>query len=319
MPPARYDVFISYRRADAALVGPLRDELRRLGYRVFFDTQSIVAGEDDWKKRVLRSIHASRTLVLCWSGNASESPIVTFEYSSARALGKPVLPWLMDQTPLPVILNNIHGIHNPDPAQVAAALRPGLGWTLTVRRRLQAALAGLAAAVLAFAVWFYLRPPPPWQFSGTVVDQRMTEFTVKLADERGRILEQVHSAATAEELRARFTQAGYLVYAVKPKTSMLGSGTKKKIKLGPFLIFNQQFLTLIKAGLPILSSLDLLAKRQKDESFRGQLEDVHARIKTGESISQAFEVQGTVPAGLHHHAAGRRALRQPGRSAAALS
>jgi type IV pilus assembly protein PilC len=123
----------------------------------------------------------------------------------------------------------------------------------------------------------------------------MTEFTVKLADERGRILEQVHSAATAEELRARFTQAGYLVYAVKPKSSMLGGGSKKKIKLGPFLIFNQQFLTLIKAGLPILSSLDLLAKRQKDESFRGQLEDVAARVKTGQSISEAFEVQGNFP------------------------
>jgi type IV pilus assembly protein PilC len=122
----------------------------------------------------------------------------------------------------------------------------------------------------------------------------MTEFTVKLADERGRIQEQVHSAATAEELRARFTQAGYLVYAVKPKSSLLG-GAKKKIKLGPFLIFNQQFLTLIKAGLPILSSLELLAKRQKDDGFRGQLEDVAARIKTGESISQAFEVQGNFP------------------------
>jgi type IV pilus assembly protein PilC len=122
----------------------------------------------------------------------------------------------------------------------------------------------------------------------------MTEFTIKLADERGRIQEQVHSAATAEELRARFTQAGYLVYAVKPKSTLL-SGSKKKIKLGPFLIFNQQFLTLIKAGLPILSSLELLAKRQKDESFRSQLEDVAARVKTGESISQAFEVQGNFP------------------------
>src|SRR3984957_7887101 len=123
----------------------------------------------------------------------------------------------------------------------------------------------------------------------------MTEFTVKLADERGRIQEQVHSAATAEELRNRFTQAGYLVYAVKPKSTLLGGGSKKKIKLGPFLIFNQQFLTLIKAGLPILSSLELLAKRQKDAGFRGQLEDVGARVKTGESISSAFEVQGNFP------------------------
>ncbi|MES2391066.1 MAG: type II secretion system F family protein [Acidobacteriota bacterium] len=122
----------------------------------------------------------------------------------------------------------------------------------------------------------------------------MTEFTVKLADERGRIQEQVHAAATAEELRARFTQAGYHVFAVKAKSSF-GGGTKKKIKLGPFLVFNQQFLTLIRAGLPILSSLELLAKRQKDLSFRGQLEDVAARVKTGQSISEAFEAQGNFP------------------------
>ena len=122
----------------------------------------------------------------------------------------------------------------------------------------------------------------------------MTEFTVKLADERGRVQEQTHAAATAEELRSRFTQAGYYVYAVKPKSSF-GSGAKKKIKLAPFLVFNQQFLTLIRAGLPILGSLDLLAKRQKDLGFQAQLEDVASRIKTGESISSAFEAQGTFP------------------------
>ena len=122
----------------------------------------------------------------------------------------------------------------------------------------------------------------------------MNEFIVKLADERGRVQEQTHAAATAEELRSRFTQAGYLVYSVKPR-STLGRGGKKKIKLDTFLIFNQQFLTLIRAGLPILSSIDLLAKRQKDLSFRAQLEDVGARVKTGESISAAFEAQGTVP------------------------
>jgi type IV pilus assembly protein PilC len=122
----------------------------------------------------------------------------------------------------------------------------------------------------------------------------MSEFTIKLADERGRVQEQTHAAATAEELRLRFTQAGYLVYSVKAKSS-LGRQTKKKIKLDMFLVFNQQFLTLIRAGLPILSSLDLLAKRQKDNTFRSQLEDVGSRVKTGESISSAFEAQGTMP------------------------
>jgi type IV pilus assembly protein PilC len=122
----------------------------------------------------------------------------------------------------------------------------------------------------------------------------MNEFVVKLADERGRVQEQTHAAATAEELRARFTQAGYYVYSVKAR-SVLGSAGKKKVKLETFLIFNQQFLTLIKAGLPILGSLDLLGRRQKLAHFRGQLEDVAARVKTGESISQAFEAQGGFP------------------------
>ncbi len=121
----------------------------------------------------------------------------------------------------------------------------------------------------------------------------MAEFVIKLADERGRVQEQSHIAATAEELRARFTQAGYYVYSVKAK-SALGSG-KKKVKQETFLVFNQQFLTLIKAGLPILGSLELLAKRQKDPYFRAELEDVAARVKTGESFSQAFEAQGGYP------------------------
>ncbi len=122
----------------------------------------------------------------------------------------------------------------------------------------------------------------------------MAEFVIKLADERGRVQEQSHAAATAEELRARFTQAGYYVYSVKARNVLGGSG-KKKVKLETFLIFNQQFLTLIKAGLPILGSLELLGRRQKLPNFRAQLEDVAARVRTGESFSQAFEAQGGFP------------------------
>jgi type IV pilus assembly protein PilC len=123
----------------------------------------------------------------------------------------------------------------------------------------------------------------------------MTEFVIRLADERGRVQEQTHAAATAEELRARFTQAGYYVYSVKARGLLAGQGKAKKVKLETFIVFNQQFLTLIRAGLPILGSIELLARRQKVLHFRAQLEDVATRVKNGESLSTAFEAQGGFP------------------------
>jgi type IV pilus assembly protein PilC len=123
----------------------------------------------------------------------------------------------------------------------------------------------------------------------------MTEFVIRLADERGRVQEQTHAAATAEELRARFTQAGYYVYSVKARGLLAGQAKNKKVKLETFIVFNQQFLTLIRAGLPILGSIELLARRQKIPHFRAQLEDVATRVKNGESLSTAFEAQGGFP------------------------
>jgi type IV pilus assembly protein PilC len=122
----------------------------------------------------------------------------------------------------------------------------------------------------------------------------MAEFVIKLADERGRVQEQVQTAATAEELRTRFTHAGYHVFSVKARSgaSLLG---RRKVKLEKFLIFNQQFLTLIRAGLPILGSINMLAKGQKDRHFASQLDDVANRVKTGESLSAAFEAQTGIP------------------------
>jgi type IV pilus assembly protein PilC len=120
----------------------------------------------------------------------------------------------------------------------------------------------------------------------------MAEFVIRLADERGRVQEQVQTAATAEELRTRFAHAGYHVFSVKAR----GGISRRKVKLEPFLIFNQQFLTLIRAGLPILGSLEMLGKIQKNRNFSAQLDDVSARVKTGESLSVAFEAQAGFPA-----------------------
>jgi type IV pilus assembly protein PilC len=122
----------------------------------------------------------------------------------------------------------------------------------------------------------------------------MAEFVIKLADERGRVQEQVQSAATADELRARFVHAGYHVFSVKARTGF-GGLKKAKVKLEPFLIFNQQFLTLIRAGLPILGSIQMLAKNQKNSHFAAQLDDVCIRVKNGDSLSSAFEAQSGFP------------------------
>jgi type IV pilus assembly protein PilC len=122
----------------------------------------------------------------------------------------------------------------------------------------------------------------------------MAEFLIKMADERGRTLEQVQSGNSAAELRERFSHQGYLVYDIQPKglfSSSKALGSRKTIPLDQFIIFNSQFLTLFRAGLPILTSLELLAKQQKDPYFRRVLEDVRLKVKSGESLSHAFEQQ----------------------------
>jgi TIR domain/Carboxypeptidase regulatory-like domain len=175
---AQYDVFLSYSRQDSDRVRSLRDALERMGYRVFFDVQSIEPGQR-WKKRLERSIRASRTLVLCWSENTRGSEYITFEYSRAEALHKRVIPWKLDHTPLPAMLE-VQGVTAPDAEAAAAALRPVLGWTLGQRQRTLWIGLAVVAAALGAGLWLALRPgppPPPWDFQGEVTD-RVTRMAI---------------------------------------------------------------------------------------------------------------------------------------------
>ncbi|MGA2743209.1 MAG: type II secretion system F family protein [Candidatus Sulfotelmatobacter sp.] len=126
----------------------------------------------------------------------------------------------------------------------------------------------------------------------------MAEFVVKIADDRGHVQEHIEQGYSEAEVRDRFSQQGYLVYWVKPQ-GMLTSGVslrrRRKLKQSTFLVYNQQFLTLIRAGLPILNSLELLIKRQKDAQLRQILENVRDRVKGGELLSDAFAAQGIIP------------------------
>ncbi len=127
----------------------------------------------------------------------------------------------------------------------------------------------------------------------------MADYLVKMADERGRVTEQTEKGFSEDEVRNRYVQQGYLVYSVKPR-GLLGKqgwrlATRRKVKLSQFVIFNQQFLTLFRAGLPIVQGLELLAKREKNKFFHAVLEDVRDRVKGGEPLSEAFEAQGVFP------------------------
>ena len=126
----------------------------------------------------------------------------------------------------------------------------------------------------------------------------MAEYTIKMADERGRVLEQTETAASEAEVRDRFAQQGYYVYSIKSKGLLSGEialPRRRKVKQDQFLIFNQQFLTLFHAGLPIIQALELLIKRQRNVFFRSLLQNVHDRVRGGELLSAAFEAQQVFP------------------------
>jgi type IV pilus assembly protein PilC len=128
----------------------------------------------------------------------------------------------------------------------------------------------------------------------------MAEFYLKYADARGEVHQQTAQAATAEEARERLTDQGFLVYSVRPKggiaiLSPALSGRRKKLNMERFLIFNQQFVTLVRAGLPILKSLDLLADRLTDPKLGTYVRAVRDDVKNGALLSEAFRSQGVFP------------------------
>ena len=124
----------------------------------------------------------------------------------------------------------------------------------------------------------------------------MAEYLLKYADGRGQVHQQVAAATSEKELRDRYSSQGFLVYSIKPRTAAGGIFTrKKKINVEKFLIFNQQFVTLIRAGLPILKGLDLLADRLTDPKLGPHIQAVRDEVRNGTLLSEAFRAQGVFP------------------------
>ena len=129
----------------------------------------------------------------------------------------------------------------------------------------------------------------------------MAEFLLKYADSRGEIHQQAVEAASEHEVRDRFTDQGYLIYSVRPRQGfmpMAGGDRRKGLNLEKFLIFNQQFVTLIRAGLPILKALDLLSERLTDPKLGRHVRSVRDGVKNGALLSEAFPAAGRLSSDL---------------------
>lgn len=127
----------------------------------------------------------------------------------------------------------------------------------------------------------------------------MAEFLCKVADAAGNVRSQVEAAQSEAEARQKLADRGLYVYSVRPRLQvlprMLPRRDARSVRSSEFLIFNQQFNTLIKAGLPILKSLDLLAERAASPRLRPILADVRQRVREGALLSQALTEQGVFP------------------------
>jgi type IV pilus assembly protein PilC len=126
----------------------------------------------------------------------------------------------------------------------------------------------------------------------------MADFQLQYADATGQVHNLVVQGTTDQEVRDRYSRQGFLVYNVKAKGGGLAlhlPGSRKRLNLEKFLIFNQQFVTLIRAGLPIMKALDLLAERLTDQKLRPYINGVREDVKKGALLSDAFRTQEIFP------------------------
>lgn len=127
----------------------------------------------------------------------------------------------------------------------------------------------------------------------------MAEFVCRVADGSGRVYALVEVAPSVTEARHKLSERGLYVYSVRPRampvTGLITRSKERSVGGSHFLIFNQQFNTLIKAGLPILRALDLLADRAASPKLRPIISEVRDRVREGKSLSEALEVEGVFP------------------------
>jgi type IV pilus assembly protein PilC len=122
------------------------------------------------------------------------------------------------------------------------------------------------------------------------------EFRARLASATGEISEGVYAADTESRLRHELEEKGLYVLSLQPKHAIGGISLhlpqRRSVSMREFLVFNQELATLLKAGMPLVQSLDLLKRRVTSPVFKAVLNDVHEQVRSGTALSDAFAAQG---------------------------
>ena len=128
------------------------------------------------------------------------------------------------------------------------------------------------------------------------------EFRCRLGTPTGDIIEETHVADTEARLRHELEEKGLYVLALQPRGMLRVPGLqfkRRRIPMREFLVFNQELATLLKAGMPLVQSLDILRRRVTNPMFKGVLDDVHEHVRGGSSLSEAFEAHGALFPGIY--------------------
>ncbi|MDT8316406.1 MAG: type II secretion system F family protein [bacterium] len=121
----------------------------------------------------------------------------------------------------------------------------------------------------------------------------MPIYKCKLGDETGKIVEKEIEANDANGLKERLEREGWLLFGLVEKRSLLPSAIRRpgagRVKISNFIIFNQELVALLKAGLPLLASIETLAGKEENRYFKELLGRVADEVRKGAPLSEALE------------------------------
>jgi type IV pilus assembly protein PilC len=120
------------------------------------------------------------------------------------------------------------------------------------------------------------------------------EFRCRLGTTSGEIIEGVYVAQSEAALRRELEDKGLHVLSLRARGGFgsISFGQPRKIKRHEFLVFNQELATLLKAGMPLVQSLEILRTRMTNQVFKQVLDDVHEKVRSGTALSDAFSAHG---------------------------